>query len=297
MATWTKAEIRKKVRQVTGRLSSNEMTDTEIDDRINKFYQFTFPAEVKLERNHTFYEFLTSPNQPFYAAPDTTYTNFEPPAMIDNQIISWSQDPIVFSQSSSMNIVYLTPWTGNGVIANFTITLDPNSIYPGTLVITDDVEVFSDTNTTWTTSNIVMSGTLGGSATVNYSTGVVVVGFLLPPDSGQAILLSYTECQTSRPSSVLWYDNQFQFFPIPDTAYRFKVKAYRVLNPLVNATDRPLLDQWGPCIAYGTARDIMADYSEIDGYAEVTALYKEQVAYVMNRTSQNLLNTRSTPDF
>jgi len=296
MSTWTKAEIRKKTRQVSGRLSSNEMTDDELDDRINKFYQYTFPAEVKLDRNHTYYEFLTTPNQPYYDAPDM-FTNFEPPALIDMMLMEWYQDPAIFYRYNPMQITTVTPWTGDGVTANFTTTLTSLSVYPGTLVITDNNEVFQDTNKTWVSTPVAMVGSLGGAATVNYSTGAVIVGFFAPPANGQAITISYTPFTSSQPSMVLWYNNQFQFYPVPDTSYRFRVKAYTKLAPLTLATDRPLLDQWGPCIAYGTARDICSDYGESDSYAEITALYKEQVQYVLNRTSQNLLNTRSMPDF
>jgi len=295
MATWTKLEIRKKIRQVTGRLSSNEISDTELDDRINKFYQYTFPAEIKLERNHTYYEFLTTPNQPYYDAPEG-YINFEPPALIDMMLIEWHQDPAMFFRYYPLQITSETPWTGDGVTAVFSTTID-EYIYPGTLVITDNTEVFSDTNQTWTTSDVAMTGSLGGTATVNYLTGVVNVAFLGAPASGQTIPVSYTAFTPGRPSAVLWYNNKFQFDPVPDTAYRFRVKAYTRLAPLVLATDRPLLDEWGPCIAYGTARDLCADYGEMDSYAEITALYKEQVYYALTRTAQNLLNERAVPSF
>ena len=296
MSTWTKADIQKKIRQVTGRLSQNEMSDTELSDRLNKYYQYTFPAEVKLDRNHTYYEFLTVPNQAYYTAPDM-YTNFEPTALIDMMPLSWFQDPVQFFAANPMPITLSNPWTGDGITANFTTTITSYSIFPGTLVITDNLEVFQDTNKTWTTSDVTLVGSLGGSATVNYATGVIVVGFLGAPDSGQLINLSYTAFQPGRPRSVLYYNNEFQFTNVPDTSYRFRVKAYTKLAPLVNATDRPLLDQWGLCIAHGTARDIVSDYGESDAYAEITALYKEQVAYVINRTSQNLLNQRALPSF
>ena len=81
------------------------------------------------------------------------------------------------------------------------------------------------------------------------------------------------------------------------SAYRFQCKAYKIVDPLVNATDRPPLDEWGPTIAYGTARNIVVRYGEMDTYAELTALYKEQVAYILVRTEQTLLNTRAAPDF
>jgi len=296
MATWTLLEIRKKVRQVTGRLSQNEMSDNEIDDRINKYYQYTFPAEVKLDRNHTYYEFLTTPNQAYYTSPDM-YTNFEPPATLDMMLLEWYQDPAKFFEANPMQITKTYPWTGDGVTANFTTTISGGSIFPGTLVITDNTEVFQDTNKTWGTSDINMAGSLGGNATVNYSTGAIVVGFSLPPSNGQTISVSYTAFTPGRSRAVLYYNNEFQFAVPPDTAYRFRVKAYTKMDALVLSTDQPLLDQWGPCLAYGTARDICVDYGEMDSYSDITILYKEQVAYVMNRTSQNLLNMRAMPNF
>lgn len=296
MATWTKAEIRKKIRQVTGRLSQNEMTDDELDDRINKYYQYTFPAEVKLDRNHTYYEFLTTPNQAYYTAPDM-YTNFEPPATVDGMCLAWYQDPAQFFQYNPMQITTVYPWTGDGVTVNFTTTISSGSIFPGTLVITDNTEVFQDTNKTWGTADVNLTSSLGGTSTVNYSTGVITVAFFAAPAIGQVINLSYSAYIAGMPRAVLYYNNEFQFSTVPDTAYRFSVKAYTKLDSLVLATDRPLLDQWGPCIAYGTARDICVDFGEMDSYAEITSLYKEQVAYVLNRTSQNLLNIRALPNF
>ncbi len=297
MAIWTLANIRDKVRKVTGRLTSGEMSNTELDDRINKYYQYTFPAEVKLDRKHTYYEFLTSANQPWYDLPNATYTNFEPIAFIDNIDLFWYQDPSRFFIENPYNISRLTPWTGDGVTTAFATTVTQFPIMPDTLVITDNTETFEDTNKTWTTANIAITGNLGGSATINYSTGAINVGFNTAPANGQNIYLSFAQFNSGRPVAVLMYNNQFQFYPVPDTAYRFRVKAYAVVTPLVNATDQPELDQWGPCIAYGTARDIHADYGELEAYADVTALYKEQLSYVMTKTVQDLLNTRAMPNF
>lgn len=78
---------------------------------------------------------------------------------------------------------------------------------------------------------------------------------------------------------------------------KYRCKPFKKVEPLVNATDRPPLDEWGPTIAYGTARNIMAKYGEMDAYAETTALYKEQVSYILARTEQNLLHARSWPSF
>lgn len=297
MATWNLAQIRQKVRQVSGRLSSSELTNTQLDNYINQYYQYTFPAEVKLERQHTYYEFLTTVNQPTYTFDNTTFTNVEPPPTMNNLSLIYYQDPARFENENPYQITQLTPWTGDGVTTSFNTTVTGFPILPDTVVITDNVEVFEDTNTTWTTSNVSINGSLGGTATINYSTGVIAVTFNSAPANGQLIYLSYSLFQAGRPTAVLFYNNEFKFFPPPNTAYRFKMKAYRVVDALVNATDTPVLPQWGPAIAYGAARDIFTDYGEMDSYMETTALYREQLEYVMNKTEQNLLNTRAMPFF
>lgn len=306
MAQWTLAEIRQKVRQVSGRYSLQELSNDQVDEYINKYFQYTFPAELKLERFHTFYEFLTVANQQSYAVP-TGYVNFEPPASIDRLSLLWYQEPSSFYENNPENIGRQTIGTGDDLITAFNGTASSFPILPATTVVTDNNEVFEDTNTTYTTANVVLTGSLGGTGTINYSTGVVNVTFNSAPASGEDIVFSYVQFQAGRPTALLLYNNQFIFFPVPNTAYRFRTKAYA--DTLVttaagtnaalfeNSTDRPLLDQWGPCIAYGTARDIHADYGEMDAYQEVTALYKEQLSYVLKRTNQNLLNTRAQPHF
>jgi hypothetical protein len=306
MADWTLAEIRSKVRQVTGRKSSTELSIAQLDEYINKYFQYTFPAEVKLERFHTYYEFLTEANVQSYTIP-TGYVNFEPIATIDRLSLLWYQDPDSFYENNPENIGRQTIGTGDGATVTFTGTAGNFPVLPGSTVVTDNVETFQDTNTTYTTANVTLVGSLGGSGTINYATGAVSVTFVTAPASGDNVTFSYIQYQAGRPTAVLLYNNQFTFFPVPDTAYRFRSKAYA--NTLVttaaganapfftDATDRPLLDEWGPAIAYGAARDIHADLGEIELYSQVTALYKEQLGYILRRTSQNLLNTRASPNF
>lgn len=297
MTTWTLSDIRSKVRQVTGRLTEGEISNTKLDDYINKYYLYTFTAELKLEKNHTYYEFLTTANQAWYDFPTSSYTNVEQPAYLDNMELLWYQDPSIFIEENALNYTRLNQWTGDGSTNSFSTTVTGYPIMPDTLVITDNTEYFEDTSQTWTTSDVIITGSEGGSCTVNYNDGSVTVNFNTAPTDGQTILLSYQIFKAGRPTSVLYYNDQFRFFPPPDTAYRFKIKAYSFVTELTSSTDRPELDQWGPCIAYGAARDILADYGEIDAYQEVTMLYKEQLAYVLKRTNQNLLNTRATPNF
>lgn len=287
---WALSDIREGVRQVTGRLSSNELSTQQLDRFINNYYQFTFPAEVKLERKHTFYEFETVPLQQDYTLP-AGYTNFENPLYLDLMPLLYYQDPVIFAAENPTNVSRSTPWVGNGTTIGFNTTVQFPYILPFSVIITDNTETFNDDGN----GNLV--GDLGGTGTVNYTTGAIAVSFVTAPANGQNIYASFIQFQPGAPNAVLVYNNQFTFYPVPDTVYRCKIKAYSVPAPLVLATDTPDLEEWGPCIMYGASRDIVIKFGEADRYAEITALYKEQVSYILTRTVQNLMNTRAPPMF
>jgi len=297
MSEWTKAQIIQKIRQVTGRFSEDDMSNTELSDRLNKYYQFRFPAEVKLEQKHVFYEFQTSANQATYATPDATYTNFEPPATVNNLSMLWYQDSARFEQENPLQYNFSNPWTGDGATVTFTTTITGFPIYPSTLTITDNTETFEDITSTWTTADVTITGSEAGTATINYEDGTVSVTFNAAPDDGQLIYLNYVLFKAGRPEAILYFANQFQLFPVPDQLYIIRMGSYKVVDALENATDTPDLDEWGPCLAYGTSLDIFADYGENDAYSETTQLHKEQISLILTRTEQDLLNTRSVPNF
>jgi len=297
MSTWTLADIRSKVRQVTGRFTSDELSNAELDERINKYYQLRFPAEVKLEQKHTYYQFTTTPNQATYDVSLETYTNYEQPATVNNLSMLWYQDPAIFAEENPLQYSFSNPWTGDAATVTFTTTITGFPIFPGTLTIADDTELFQDTSTTWTTSNVTLTGSEGGTATINYDTGAVSVTFNAAPADGQLIYLNYVLFQPGRPEAILYYNNQFDLYPPPDQPYIIKMKAYSVVDALEDGTDEPELNEWGPCIAYGTALGIFSDNGETDAYAETTQLHKEQISLILTRTAQDLMNVRSVPNF
>jgi hypothetical protein len=301
MVQWNLSEIRTKARQVSGRLSVSELSNAQIDEYINKYFQFEFPAEVKLNRNLTLHEFNTTANVQEYDFP-ADYTNFVPAATLDRREISFYQSPDDYDLSNPENVSRFTTWTGDGLTVSFASTYTSNiPIIPGTVVVDDTVEVFSDDGVG------VLTGNAGGSGTINYTTGAVSVTFNTAPISGQSIFSSFIQYQPGTPLAVLMFNNKFKFYPIPDRAYRFQIKAWSLLyvKPVTGsiktsftlATDKPLQEEWGPAIAYGAARRIASDFGEMDRYAELTTLYKEQINYILTRTHIDLESTRATPRF
>jgi len=301
MANWDLSEIRTKTRQLSGRTSLSELNNNQLDEYINKYLQYEFPAEVKLNRNYTYYEFTTLYHQQLYDFP-TNYTNFVPEAYVDNLNTLFYQDPDKFEAENPQNVQRFTTWTGDGATTGFTNTFSSNvPIQKESVVIDDTVEVFTDNGLG------VLTGNQGGTGTVDYETGAISVTFNTAPISGQGIYASFVQQITGKPTAILMYNNQFKMYPVPDRAYRIRLKAWtlELVRPasganqetFINATDRPLLDEWGPCIAFGTARRIVSDFGELDQYAMLTPLYKEQVDYILTRTHIDLESTRALPMF
>lgn len=288
--TWMLSDIRRKVRQVTGRLSPDNLPNSVLDNYINNYYVYTFPSEVKLERQYSFWEFNTAANVQIKAFPDTTYTNIEPPFWLNGNKIDYYQDPALFYANNPEQYQAQSIGTGDGGTVLFTNTLSGVPIIDGSLVITDGTETLTD-------SNGLITGDLGGSGTINYTTGAISVTFASAPASGDDIMVRYLPYQVGTPTAVLYYNDQLTFAPIPDSAYHCKVRAYSIVTALSLSTDTPVMQEWGPAIAYGAARDIHSDYGEMERYAEVTALYKEQIDYILTRTAQSLMNERAQPSF
>lgn len=288
---WTLADIRRMLRQVSGRLSSNQLSNAAADQYINNYYRYEFPAEVKLERQQKYYEFNTVPLQVEYNFDTVNYTNIEPPVYVNLQSILYYQDPAVYYSQNPEQITLGTMGTGNGVQTNFPLTVQVPMIVPGTVIVTDNVETFTDNGAG------VLTGSAGGTGTVVYTTGVINVTFATAPANGITINLSYEQQQPAKPQSVLFYDDKFRFFPMPDTVYRIRVKAFKVPDALVNGTDTPPLQEWGPCIAYGAARRIFMEYGEMDQWNQIMPMYKSEVSSILARTVNNLSNTRAQPNF
>ena len=301
MAEWTLAEIRQKTRQVSGRLSVASLSNTQVDEYINKYFQFEFPAEVKLNRNYTLHTFNTTANTRDYVFPPD-YTNFVPEATIDRHGLNFYQDTDKFYAENPENVQRISQWTGDGVTVAFSNTFTSNvPIRAGSVIVDDTVEVFSDDGAG------VLTGSAGGTGTVNYVTGAIAVTFAVAPINGQTIQASFIQFRAGQPTSVLMFNNLFSFYPTPDRAYRFQIKAWSLLyvQPLIGAVkqvftladDKPLQEEWGPAIAYGAARRIASDFGEMDRYGELSALYKEQINYILTRTHIDLESSRALPMF
>lgn len=230
---WTLAEIRTKIRNVTGSPAQEQITDSDLNTYINNYYVFTMPFELKEQITNQFLKFRTTPGEDVYAFPGGYFTD-SPGAYADGFPLVFYQDPDVFFQDWPQQYAVDNIATGDGVTTNFTGGLqnpplivgtlfitadDPDGnqqvvadqgnnitqtiatgtgvvtytgtlgvfpIIPGTMTVTDGVENFVDNGAG------ILTGDLGGSGTINYTTGAFSVTFNTAVATGVSIVATYT---------------------------------------------------------------------------------------------------------
>ena len=123
--------------------------------------------------------------------------------------------------------------------------------------------------------------------TINYITGLLEInstGFVNPIPSNNPINVQYTPYVASRPQSVVFYQDQFAVYPIPDQAYTVSFEAYIYPTALINSTDSPQLNEWWQLLAYGAADKIFADNADMENLQKFRPLLKEQMNLCQRRT-------------
>ena len=134
--------------------------------------------------------------------------------------------------------------------------------------------------------------------TVNYLTGVVTVndpavvplgpGFSTAIATNAPINAQYVPYVPSRPQSVVFFQQQFNIFPIPDQAYTVSLEAYALPTALLDSggagTDIPQMREWWQALAYGAADKIFTDNADLDSAAKFRPLLDEQLKLIQRRT-------------
>lgn len=80
---WTLSQIRTKFRQVTGQLSTSQLSNDDVDEKINDFYLNVFPGEVQASELKGFYSFNTIDGTGEYTKPSTVF-DINRPLTIDD---------------------------------------------------------------------------------------------------------------------------------------------------------------------------------------------------------------------
>jgi len=315
----TLQDIRNKVRRITGRTSDSQITNGEIDNYINTFYVYDLPEHLKLDSLKVNYQFLTTANQAIYDFDPEVYLVNMPPVYIAGYQSYMTQSRENFYRvNSTFQYKQDSVAVGNGTPGPYTGILtttyimqgykrNPPGAYSGsTTVLPRDIiwgilfsgKGVAGTNGIAPSINLIDDGQgnlfdpadlncnpAAARGTINYITGAfTLTNFASNIDNLQPINAQYVAYRPSRPQSVIYFNNQFMLYPVPDQAYMVSFEAFKYPTSLVNVGDTPQLMEWWQLLAYGAADKIFADNADFENMAKFRPLLDEQMRLVQRRT-------------
>ena len=300
--TGTLEQIRDKVRKVTGMLSPNQLSNADLDNYINDFYQYDFPAHLKTWNLTTAFSSIWGPDEnlipgiPFYVFDWNANTNIAPPCYVGGYEIQLFQDQESFFNIFPTQTYRMQLATGDGTPGPYagTITQIP--------ILTQGIFVSTiDAGGNSLTTNANDAGQFNGTGvvppvpaggTINYLTGVVAgLTFTANIPIGEPIWAQTMTYASGRPNAVLFLDGGFLFYPVPDIAYEFSCKVYAVPDELETG-DQPVVREWWTLIAYGASLKIFIDNMDMDSYSKIDPIFNKQLRLVERRTICQLKNQR-----
>ena len=294
---FTLADIRQVVRNVTGRPNPLEFSDTLIDDYINKYYLYVMQEDFKPSNLLVDYKFNTLANQVTYTFDLTKYMSLEPGFFINGNQLLYYQDRSLWLRDFQYQYQQTTADTGDGSTVGFTGTLGTGLIVPGTVIFTDNAQVFTDGGD----GNLYLGTPPASPAgTINYTTGVYSITFTIAPVDGQPIYATYAPIINGRPRAI-YYDGAgtIQFSPIPDTSYTIEGSAYILPTAFLGSDDAsvvgPILAQWGYTIAYGAALEIFRQAGQLDQRQAYQPEYDRHMDQALSIATQQSTNQRTVP--
>ncbi len=312
MPNSTLTAIRTKVRRLTARPSTTQITDSEIDEYINTFYLYDMPENLRLFSLKTVFSFMTTPNIDQYDLTQLTttingftypivdvYYNLEPPAYIAGYQSFWSQDREQFFRYYPQLAQIQSTLQGNGTPGPYTFTFSNVPILQTQVTVgtMDNLGntlngIDSPTNRTTGTWNIINT-TTPITGNINYITGAGTITFSNPIASGQDITVTAVPYQPNRPEAVLYYDNIITLRPVPDREYLVQMNAYQSPTEFVSANDTPLIRQWWQYLAFGASKKVLEDSGDVDQLNRIEMGYRHQESLVLRRTITQQTNERT----
>jgi hypothetical protein len=288
--------ISNKIRRVTGRTSPNQITDDEIRDYVNSFMIYDLPLHTRLFYNKNTYTTQLDTNVAVYpiTAIKNLYSNFEPPAYIDGFQIQYFQDDQAFFQVYPRLKYSVTLTTGSGIAGPYNGTYSYTPIEPGTAVVST-VDALGNSLIAVDDSAGGFTGDVAAGATINYETGVIAnLTFTALVPAGETIFVSATNYIVGRPLAVLYFKNEFRFWPFPDRAYTFQIGAWPNPQEFTSGGGAafPELNEWADVIAFGASLKIFQDNLDTDSFAKVKVFFDESKRLAERRTMKQLSNQR-----
>ncbi|HLT42787.1 MAG TPA: hypothetical protein VKZ95_08795 [Sphingobacteriaceae bacterium] len=285
-------DIRATIRNITSTPSEYQLTNAALDDLINKFILYVLPDDMKPFKLLVPYIFETLMNQVEYDFDLNTYVSLEPEFFINGMQLLYYQDQSLWLRDFQYQYNQSSIGIGNGVQTTFQVIPTQNPIIPTTVIVTDGIENFTDP-----LGNGVLTGTLGGIGSVDYTTGAISVTFFTAPPLSSNVYLTYAPLNNGKPRAMYYSGNgKIQFSPIPDQAYRIEGQAYIQPTALLAGgagTQTLLVDVWGYTVCYGVSLEIFRQRGQLDQLNQYRPEYEYYLDRAQSRSTQQYSNQRS----
>jgi hypothetical protein len=322
------------IRRMTARYTQTQMTDDQIKTYINLFYTLHFPEQFKNLKLTKPFVFLTTPNVDTY---DFVYQNnlttdpagnpipgnvqISPPVYCQGYILRYYQDKQTFYNRWPKLTVNQQIGTGSGSIGTtysgtipstpfLRAQLDIQGNVTEALVIISayDSSGGTDSGFTFSATDVPQTGTDLGDLVddqnnvisfVNYITGAyqfTLNGTESIPATA-TIYASVVPYQSSRPTDILFYNQQIVLRPVPQQVYQVEYQISQMPTELIENNDAPELDEWYLFICAGAAKLIYTDFPDPEGMQYLEPIWQEQLQISQRRTLRQLSSQRAQTIF
>jgi len=315
MAIGTLNAIRAKFRRLTGSGNAFIIPDVAdvsdpnsvgIDDYINSFYNYDFPAQFRSLKLKDVLTFDTVFGVDTYAFDSEKFTTIEQPVRCMKREIALFQDPwsfyaVNFNWQSQTNFAtgngtsgpYSGVTTGRPIIRSVNNNPTANLNYPASRVqnvlITVNLANGNTLNVTDDGNGLLIGdvSSVNPQGTINYATGQIAgLFFSQAVPGGSPIQIQYNPVQPSIPLSMLFFQNQFTLRPVPDRGYTVEMIAYRQPTQALANTPAgqgtPELLEWWETLAFGASKKLFQDRMDMEGVAMMDKFLND--AYQLNYT-------------
>ncbi len=325
------SQMQNTVRRMTARYTPQQMTDTQINSYINLFYTLHFPEQFKNLKLTKPYVFLTVPNVDTYdfiyeagLVDDPTLPpgnrgvpgniQITPPVYCQGYILRYYQDKTTFYNRWPKLTVNQQISSGTGLVTTYTGTIPGTPFLRAQLDIFGNVteaaviiSTFDNSGFTYSITDVPQSGFNTGHlvepngnivGTVDYLSGVYSFSPSLGTiPAGDPIYASVIPYQSSRPTDVIFYNQQITFRPVPQQVYQVEFQISQQPTQLIANNSAPELDEWYLFICTGAARLIYADFPDPEGMAYIEPIWQEQLQLAQRRTLKQLGTQRAQTIF
>lgn len=326
-------EMENTVRRMTARYTQSQMTTAQIHRYINLAYTLHFPEQFKNLKLTKPLVFLTTPNVDTYqfvyqngltvapnGDPVPGNITISPPVYCQGYILRYFQDKTIFYNRWPNLSVNQQIGVGLGSAGPYTGTIPSTPFYRAQLDIFGNVteagvviSAFDNLGFVYTLTDVPSGGLPTGNlvdtsnnvvGTVNYITGAFsftsVTGALPSTATIYAAVVPY---QSSRPTDVLFYNQQIVFRPCPMQVYQVEFQISQQPTDLIADTDAPELDEWYLFICALSAELIYIEFPDPDGLAQLEGtdqnpgVLKKQKLIAQRRSLRQMSSQRAQTIF